>query len=364
MAKEGKRIAIILCNLGGPDGQNAVEPFLYNLFSDPAILRVPRLIRKPLARYLARKRAPLAREIYAKLGGGSPLLQHTQAQARALETALAEYGAPKVFVVMRYWRPMSAEVVRELEDYRPDRIIFLPLYPQFSTTTTASSLQDFWRAVQAADGDLHQRWDDTLKVSTICCYPTDSGFIRAMTLGVRALYPEAMKYGQPRLLFSAHGLPEKIVRGGDPYQWQCEQTAQALVRDLGIAKLDWVNCYQSRVGPLRWIGPATDDEIHRAGKDGVPVIVVPIAFVSEHAETLVELDIDYRQLAAQCGVPFYGRAATVSTAPEFITGLARLVRQALTREVGVGCGQGGRICPAEFGGCACPMGQNVEKSAY
>ncbi len=353
MAKESKKTAIILFNLGGPDGPEAIEPFLYNLFSDPAIIRLPGMIRKPLARYLARKRAPVAREIYAKLGGGSPLLANTRAQARALEAALAEYGAPRVFVAMRYWQPQSAAVVRELEAYQPDQIIFLPLYPQFSTTTTASSLQDFRDAVRAADGVLHRRWDDTLKVTTICCYPIDSGFIRAMTLGVRALYPEALRYGQPRLLFSAHGLPEKIVRGGDPYQWHCEQTAQALVRDLGIPKLDWVNCYQSRVGPLRWIGPATDDEIRRAGSDGVPVIVVPIAFVSEHAETLVELDIEYRELALQSGVPYYGRVPAVGTTPEFITGLARLVRQALTREPGIGCGQSGRACPAEYGGCPC-----------
>ena len=353
MAKEGKKTAIILFNLGGPDGPTAVAPFLYNLFSDPAIIRLPGIIRKPLARYLAHKRAPVAREIYRQLGGGSPLLAHTQAQARALEAAVAEYGAPRVFVVMRYWQPRSAEVVRELEAWQPDQIIFLPLYPQYSTTTTASSLLDFRAAVRAADGDLQKRWDDGVKISTICCYPTDSGFIRAMVLGIRALYPEALRYGQPRLLFSAHGLPEKIVRGGDPYQWQCEQTAQALVRDLGIAKLDWVNCYQSRVGPLQWIGPATEDEIRRAGRDGVPVLLVPIAFVSEHAETLVELDIEYRHLAQQSGVPFYGRVPTVSTAPEFITGLARLVRQALTQEAGIACGQGERICPAACGGCPC-----------
>jgi ferrochelatase len=360
MGKETKKIAIVLFNLGGPDSPAAVEPFLFNLFNDPAIIRVPGFLRRFIAKRISRKRAPIAQKIYAQLGGGSPILPNTQVQAQALEAALVEYGAPKVFISMRYWHPMSAATVKAIAAYAPDQLIFLPLYPQFSTTTTASSLKDFRDAVQADNGDLHARWNQELKITTIGCYPTDSGFIRAMSLAIRAAYPAALKYGQPRILFSAHGLPEKIIRSGDPYQWQCEQTAQALVRDLGIPKLDWVNCYQSRVGPLKWITPSTEDEIRRAGTDGVPIILVPIAFVSEHSETLVELDIEYRHLAEESGVPSYSRIPTVGTSPEFITGLARLVRQALTQETGAtACGQGNRICPPNFTTCICQQKSSV-----
>ena len=157
------------------------------------------------------------------------------------------------------------------------------------------------------------------------------------------------------MLFSAHGLPEKIIKAGDPYQWQCEQTAAALVSALAIPDLDWVNCYQSRVGPLRWIGPSTEAEIGRAGHDKVPVVVVPIAFVSEHSETLVELDIEYRHLAAEKGVPFYARVPTVSTVPDFIAGLAALVRfvraQPVEQADGLVCPNGRRVCPSNFSAC-------------
>ena len=185
----------------------------------------------------------------------------------------------------------------------------------------------------------------------ICCYPDDTGFIETTAASLRQAYDKAKAYGTPRVLLSAHGLPEKIVLGGDPYAWQCERTAAAIIAASAIAGLDAVLCYQSRVGPLKWIGPATDDEVQRAGRDKVPLVVVPIAFVSEHSETLVELDIEYRHLAQEQGVPFYAYVPTVSIAPDFIAGLAGLVTQAVNNPDICRSHHGERICPKALSGC-------------
>lgn len=340
------RKAVILFNLGGPDRPDAIRPFLFNLFSDPAILRVPYPIRMALAYFLARRRAGPAAAIYEQLGGKSPLLENTQAQARALETALADGGETRVFIAMRYWHPMSEEVAQAVKQFDPDQIILLPLYPQWSTTTTASSIGVWNSAARSAGLNKPTR--------ILCCYPTEPGFVTAIADLVRAGIAEAAAHGRPRILFSAHGLPKKIVEAGDPYQWQCERTAAAIVESLGIADLDWINCYQSRVGPLEWIGPSTDSEIERAGRDGVPVVIVPIAFVSEHSETLVEIEIEYRHLARERGVPYFVRVPTVGTAPAFIDGLANLVRKIVSGACGLCSEDGGRLCPNEFQGCPHP----------
>ncbi len=182
--------------------------------------------------------------------------------------------------------------------------------------------------------------------STICCYPQENGFIDAIVNLLRPALDTASGDGAPRVLFSAHGLPKKIVAGGDPYQWQVEQTASAIVARLDRPGLDWRVTYQSRVGPLEWIAPYTDDEIRRAGQERKPLVVVPIAFVSEHSETLVELDIAYRRLAAESGVPRYERVATVGTHPTFIAGLVRLVQAARPQICA-----GGAVCPATWTRC-------------
>jgi protoporphyrin/coproporphyrin ferrochelatase len=310
------RTAVVLMNLGGPDSPEAVRPFLYNLFSDPAIIRLPGLVRLPLARLIAWQRARVASDIYDRLGGKSPLLANTEAQARALEASLEPEH--RCFVAMRYWHPTSAETARVVADWRPDEIVCLPLYPQFSTTTTASSLAA-WRSAAT-------RYDLDCPVRTVRCYPTEEGFIRALVGLIRPVLDLAADGDKlPRLLLTAHGLPKKIVRDGDPYQTQIESTAAAVIAALERPGLDWRVCYQSRVGPLEWIGPATDDEIRRAGGDGVPVVVAPISFVSEHSETLVELDLDYRDLAKASRVPAYHRVPTVGTDPSFIQALAHLV---------------------------------------
>jgi protoporphyrin/coproporphyrin ferrochelatase len=313
------RTAIVLMNLGGPDSLETVQPFLFNLFSDPAIIRLPGFLRLPIAYLVSRRRLRVAREIYRRLGGASPLLANTEAQARALEAALG--STYRCFVAMRYWHPTSAETARDVARWAPDKIVCLPLYPQFSTTTTASSLA-VWQTAAIREGI------DQL-ISVVCCYPAEQGFVEALAGLILPILDLAAGEEAPlRLLLTAHGLPKKIVQSGDPYCRQVESTAAAIISALGRPTLDWQVCYQSRVGPLEWVGPATDDEIRRAGREGVSLVVAPISFVSEHSETLVELDLDYRELAARSGVPAYYRVPTVGVHPAFIKSLTSLVLSA------------------------------------
>jgi protoporphyrin/coproporphyrin ferrochelatase len=336
------KIAIVLFNLGGPDKPEAVRPFLFALFSDPAIIAAPRPLRWLIAQLISRRRTPVATAIYAKIGGGSPIVPNTQAQARALDTALSDLGEVRSWSVMRYWHPRAAQVAAEIKAWDAERVVLLPLYPQFSTTTTASSLADWSRAAQAVGL--------ATPATTTCCYPAEPGFIAALTDLIGA---ELRKSNTPmRLLFTAHGLPQRVVDAGDPYQWQIERTAAAVVERLAMPDLDWVVSYQSRVGPLKWLGPYTEEEITRAGRDKRAILLAPIAFVSEHSETLVELDITYRELAAEHGVPGFARVPTVSTHADFIAGLARLVRQTLLRPSPVASGEGAKLCPYSFAGCA------------
>ncbi|SKA06415.1 ferrochelatase [Enhydrobacter aerosaccus] len=311
------KIAIILFNLGGPDSLEAVQPFLRNLFSDPAIITLPSWLRLPLAHFISKRRAPKALGIYEQIGGGSPILGQTEAQARALEEALSQgnHHEWRGYVCMRYWHPLTDAVVKSVARFAPDRIVLLPLYPQFSTTTTASSFRA-WHKV------AHFK----TPTRTVESYPVEPGFIAASVELVKQGLSE-VGAAPRRVLFSAHGLPEKVIKAGDPYQRQVEQTAEAIASQLG--GVDWTVCYQSRVGPLKWIGPSTDAEIARAGADKVGVVLYPLSFVSEHSETLVELDIEYRHLADKAGVPKYVRVPTVGTHPQFIAGLANLVRAAL-----------------------------------
>ena len=338
------KVALVLFNLGGPDSLDAVEPFLRNLFSDPAILSLPSIVRIPLARFIAARRAPFARDIYKKIGGRSPILEETQAQAEALNKLLAERGIDaKCFIAMRCWQPFSDAAAAEIKAWSAESIVLLPLYPQFSTTTTGSSFADWDRA--AAKAGL------TVPVTRICCYPDERGFIEAAAALIHTTITRAKPGVDYRLLLSAHGLPKRIVAKGDPYRWQVERTAAALVEKLGITGLDWTVCYQSRVGPLEWIGPATDDEIRRAGAERKGVVLAPIAFVSEHSETLVELDMEYAHLASQVGVKDYLRVPTVSTHPSFIAALADMVMRANAGGATLS-GSGARLCPATFT-CAC-----------
>ncbi|MFT3728562.1 MAG: ferrochelatase [Terricaulis sp.] len=336
-----RRVAIILFNLGGPDTQAAVRPFLFNLFNDGAIINLPQPMRWLLAQFISRSRTKFARDNYMLMGGGSPILPETVKQADAIEAAIAKRVSNvtfKCFPAMRYWKPFTKDAARAAEQWDATDAILLPLYPQFSTTTTASSL-NAWKQASA------------LPASTICCYPAGAQFARAHADAIVQAWRDAGAPENPRILFSAHGLPKRVVAAGDSYQWQVEKSVAAVV-DALPGEWDTRLCYQSRVGPLEWLGPSTEEEVRHAGRDKTGVIVSPIAFVSEHVETLVELDIEYAQIAKGAGVPFYIRAPALGAAPRFIDALADLVELALKTPGGLQSENGGRLCPAQFGLCA------------
>lgn len=351
------RLAVVLLNLGGPDSPAAVEPFLFNLFNDAAIVGLPTPLRWLVAKLISRRRAPIARKIYAHLGGGSPLLANTKAQAQALQAALSDAaGEVRVFVAMRYWHPFADETAKAVLEFSPDRVLLLPLYPQYSTTTTASSAADWNRAANSVGL--------TTPTQLICCYPAEPGFLDALTELGQAALAEARRIApdaKPFVIFSAHGLPEKIVKAGDPYAHEMHATVQPIVDRLGL-KLgdaieggldDWSYGFQSRVGPVRWIGPYTDEVIVEAAQKKRAIVILPVSFVSEHSETLVELDIEYRKLAEECGAAAYVRAPTVSIHPAFIAGLANIARSALSDGrplVAFGsCGAPSTQCPCKMG---------------
>jgi ferrochelatase len=341
----GRRIAVVLFNLGGPDDAATVKPFLFNLFNDPAIIGLPGLFRTPLAKLISSRREASAQANYALMdsNGGSPLKGETQAQLNALESRLASLlpdDEVRSFMAMRYWHPLTEEAAVDVAAFGPDEVVLLPLYPQFSTTTTRSSLKA-WNAAYAGSG----------RVRAICCYPRAEGWIEAQAEGIRLKLAEAGRDhpGRPvRVLFSAHGIPEKLVtRDGDPYQEQVEATVAAVAEAAGLS--DWLLCYQSRVGPLKWLGPSTPDAIRAAGADDVGLVVTPIAFVSEHIETLVELDIEYGELAHEAGVHPYLRVPAVGVSELFIGSLGDAVVASLDRTgtapAGPGCQERWKACP-------------------
>jgi ferrochelatase len=295
-------------------------------------------LRWALAELISRTRERSAKANYAVMGGASPLNAETRAQADALGARLAALrpgDETRVFMAMRYWRPTTEQTAAEVAAFAPDEVVLLPLYPQFSTTTTGSSLAA-WRRVYRGGG----------RERPICCYFGDAALARAHA----ALIAEAWRAaGSPpgvRLLLSAHGLPERIAIDGDPYQWQVERTCAKVAEALGGA-WDWQVCYQSRVGPLKWIGPSTVDEIQRAGAEGLGVVIDPIAFVSEHVETLVELDRDYAEVARSAGAQPYIRVPALGTDALFIETLALRVQTALgaaPAEPAPGCREGFAKC--------------------
>lgn len=358
-------ISVVLFNLGGPDSVAAIRPFLKNFFMDPFIISAPYPIRWLLSRYIAWKRGRIggpAGISYGMMGGKSPLLENSQKQADALCTVLNQRQDGNYYTVhiaMRYWHPRAEDVARRVKLENPDQIILLPLYPQYSTTTTGSSVQE-WKGIATKIGL-------SSPTRTICCYPTLPGFIQAsidhIKLVYETLYTKNPNMRPPRILFSAHGLPTKIIQGGDPYQDQCEQTARALAKALGtalnVSNLDWQICYQSRVGPMSWIKPSTEDALRKAAQDQVAVVVYPHAFVSEHVETLVEIEHEYRDLACTLGVPGFARAGTVMTHPSFVQGLADLVVDAVKQ--GPGLAPGAPACHCDLKWIKCPCYRNLNK---
>lgn len=345
-----RRVAVVLFNLGGPDAPESVRPFLVNLFTDPAILRVPGFIRPWLGRLIAWRRTAPAQENYAVLGGRSPLRELTEEQAHNVEALLrarepeTEY---RCFVAMRYWHPMSDETVSAVQNWGPDEILLIPLYPQFSTTTTGSSIIAWDEACVKAG----------LRVPTtaLCCFHSDPAYAAATARLVAEAYAKAraeLPAEVPlRVLFSAHGLPESIVKSGDPYQWQVEQTVASVISHLDIPDLDAIVCFQSRVTPQKWITPSTEDEIERAAHEKVAILICPIAFVSEHSETLVELDVEYREEADKLGIPGYFRVPAQNSDAGFIGAMADLVQRTRGSERALCSFAGARQCPREHGDC-------------
>jgi len=335
-----KRVAVLLFNLGGPKKPEDVQGFLYNLFADKNIINLPFGIRQGVASLISSRRAPSAKKNYAHMGGGSPILKETEAQAQALETYIAANTKgieAKVFIGMRYWHPFIEDTVREIDAWGPDEIVLLPLYPQFSSTTTLSSFQAFQKV-----------YAGKARVTSVCCYSDNAHFIKAHVDAIQEKITTLKQPGHYRLLFSAHGLPESIIARGDPYQEQVESCVAKIMTGLGNP-IEHSICYQSRVGPMKWIGPSTDASIQKAGADGKSIILVPIAFVSEHIETLVELDIEYAHLAAASGVKDYIRLPALGVNASYIKALNDEVLKAIgsgDRVVGDhNCGKCHSFCP-------------------
>jgi len=339
--------AVILFNLGGPDKLENVKPFLFNLFYDPAILNLPIFLRYPLAKLISNRRAPIAKKIYEELGGSSPILKLTEEQAINLQKKLnkneknEEY---KCFIVMRCWHPRAEEVIKNVKLYNPDEIILMPLYPQYSAATSGSSIKEW--------NDVCKNNNYKIKTSTICCYPTDENFINAHTKEIDKKIKDLKNF---KLIFSAHGLPEKNIKKGDPYQWQVEQSVSKIVENLNYNNLDWILSYQSRVGPLRWIGPSTDNVIIKNSKKGKNIVLVPIAFVSEHSETLVELDIEYKKLAQDNGCGQYIRIPALGINKDFINTLTNIIINKDLNNFEEGIFAPKNKCPSNFKKCPCQL---------
>ncbi len=339
------KIAVILFNLGGPDKLENVESFLFNLFYDPAILNFPKLLRYPLAKLISNKRAPIAKKIYKEMGGFSPLLKLTEDQARSLEQSLnfsQNNIIYKLFIAMRCWHPRASETVQKVKQFEPDEAILLPLYPQFSATTSGSSINE-WK-------DICMKENFNIKTSTICCYPTEKNFVDSHIQEIEKKINTLQNF---RLIFSAHSLPEKNIKKGDPYQWQVEQTVDKIIKKMDIKNLDYILSYQSRVGPLKWIGPSTDDIIIQTSKSGKHIVLVPIAFVSEHSETLVELDIKYKKLAEENGCKNYTRIPALGINKLFIKSLTQIIINKEAYKYKDNLYPPRIRCPSNFSKCMC-----------
>lgn len=317
-------LGIVLLQLGGPDSLDSVEPFLYNLFCDPDIIDLPLafLFRKRLARFIARKRAPKVQELYKNIGGKSPILDLTNAQARALENALRSTIDARVYVAMRYWHPLTAETIERVYADKPSRIILLPLYPHYSRSTTGSSVNEWHRVLR-----LQNR--DPLPTILIKEYYEHPLYIQAIVQNITACLEQVPVEERSRihLVFSAHGTPMKLVKEGDPYSHQIRRTVEAVMR-AGNFGLSHHLCFQSKVGPQKWLEPSLEQTIERlAAENATHLLVIPIAFVSDHIETLSEINIEAREQAHHLGVKYFAMTPGLNTHPLFIRALADLVLQ-------------------------------------
>ena len=317
-----KPVGVVLLQLGGPDSLAAVEPFLYNLFCDPDIIDLPLafLFRRTLARIIARRRAPRVRQYYARIGGRSPILNLTQRQASALERALRPALDARVVIAMRYAHPTTDEALDALVAAGVERVVLLPLYPHYSKTTTGSSLREWERA-------LRRRGLRRLIVRTVTEYCEHPLYVEALVrnIGIALRRVPYADRGAVHLVFSAHGTPVDLVRRGDPYQAEIVRTYAAVIRE-GNFELPHHLCYQSKVGPQRWLEPSLDATIERLAEERVShVLVIPIAFVSDHSETLWEINIEARGEAKSLGIRYFDMSPALHTSPPYIAALRDLV---------------------------------------
>jgi len=325
MAKTTRRVGVVLFQLGGPDTLAAIEPFLYNLFCDPDIIDFPfaRIGRKPLAKLISTTRARKVQHHYATIGGGSPIRRFTEGQARALEAELAGHGLDaRCFVAMRYWHPFTSEAVAELKAAQCGEVVLLPLYPQYSSTTTGSSLNE-WQRVFRGSVPVHN-------VGAFYRHPMYLDAVIEKIEEALARFPAPER---AEIVFSAHSVPMSVIAKGDPYQRQIEETVRLLMERGG-----WPNrhrlCYQSKVGASKWLQPSLHRALHDlADEKAREVCIVPVAFVSDHVETLGEIDHEAREEARQLGIPRFEMSAGLNDSPKFISTLGQLVLEKLGGKV-------------------------------
>ncbi len=319
------RLGVLLLNLGGPDKIEDVRPFLYNLFADPEIIRLPSpLLQAPLAWLISTLRSKKSENNYKKIGGGSPLRRITEAQAQAVQTILRNKGQDAtLYIGMRYWHPFTEEAVAQIKRDRIEELVILPLYPQFSISTSGSSFRVLER-MWAADLDLQK-----IKYTVIPSWGTSPGYVQAIANLIAQKIDTTPHPDRAHVFFSAHGVPVSYVEeAGDPYQAEMEACTAAIMRTLGRPN-PYTLAYQSRVGPVEWLQPYTDVAIEKLAEEGVKeLVVVPISFVSEHIETLEEIDIEYREIAEAAGIETFARVPAPDTDPAFIQALVDLVEQA------------------------------------
>jgi len=321
-----ERVAVVLFQLGGPDSTEAVEPFLYNLFCDPDIIDFPGafLARKPLARFIASRRSGRVAEHYREIGGKSPILDLTNAQAAALRAALAPHVEAEVFVAMRYWKPFTADAARSIGEGGFGRVLLLPLYPQYSKATTLSSMRE-WRR-EALRAGLAGVGEDS-----VCCFYNHPLYIRALVENIdkTLLTFDGIPAHEIDLVFSAHGVPVSQVKSGDPYKMQIEETVR-LVRGSGGWTSPGALCYQSKFGPAEWLKPGLDATIRRLAAAGRKnLLIVPVSFVTDHIETLHEINIEAREEAHRLGVTRFDMVPGLNSSPTFISCLAELTLAAI-----------------------------------
>lgn len=316
------RIGVLLLNLGGPDKIEDVRPFLYNLFSDPEIIRLPvKALQKPLAWLISTLRAKKSQNNYLEIGGGSPLREITEAQASALETKLQEMGQDvSVYIGMRYWHPFTEEAIAQIKSDGITKVVILPLYPQFSISTSGSSfrvLEEMWSS------------DKYLKNTEYTLIPSwydHPDYLRSMADLIEQELNKFPDPNTPHVFFSAHGVPVSYVEeAGDPYKKEIEECTRLIMQTLGRSN-QYTLAYQSKVGPVEWLQPYTDDALEELGEKGIKdLVVVPISFVSEHIETLQEIDLEYREVATEAGIENFHRVPALNVHPGFIDALADLV---------------------------------------